>query len=91
MTGQQVANLYQLLEGFSGVLNEKIHIQELAGVSGAEYINMYKLHLGDRMDSSILPDSQSSKLPQAPKRIILRGTKISSYPRSLGSIKFLST
>ena len=49
---------------------------------------MYRLHLGDRMDSSILPDFQSSQLSWAPKRSILRGTKISSYRRSLGYIKF---
>ena len=73
------------------MLDEKIYVQELAGISGEDYINMYRLHLGDRMDASILPDSPSSKLPQAPKRIILRGTKISSYRRCLGSIKFSST
>ena len=78
LTGQQVANLCQLLEGFSGMLNKKINIEEVAQISGEDYINMYKLHLGDRMDSSILTDFQSKKLPQAPKRIILRGTKISS-------------
>ena len=51
--GQQVANLCQLLEGFSRVLNEKKNnIQELAGISGAEYINMYKLY---RVTEWILP------------------------------------
>ena len=91
ISGEQVANLCFLLESFSEMLTEKINVQELAEISGEDYINMYRLHLGDRMDSSILPDFQSKKLPQAPKRIILRGTKISSYRRSLGSIKFSST
>ena len=67
MTSQQVANLCFLLESFSGMLTEKINVQDLAEISRENYINMYRLHLGDRMDSSILPDSQSSKLPQAPK------------------------
>ena len=91
MTGQQVSNLCQLLESFSWMLDKKVHIQELAGISGEDYINMYRLHLGDRMDASILPDSLPGKLPQAPKSIILRGTKISSYWRRFGSIKFSST
>ena len=63
-----MSNLCQLLESFSWMLDEKAHIQELAGISGEDYINMYRLYLGDRMDASILPDSPSSELPQAPKR-----------------------
>ena len=91
MPDKQVANLCFLLENFSELLTEKINVQELAEISGEDYISMYRLHLGDRTDSSILLDFQSRKLPQAPKRIILRGTNISSYWRSLGSIKFFST
>ena len=89
MAGQQVSNLYHLLKSLFWMLDEKIHIQELAGISGEDYINMYKLHLGERMDASIFPDSPPKKLLQAPKRIVLRGTHISSYRRSLGSIKFV--
>ena len=73
------------------MLTEKINVQELAEISGEDYISMYRLHLGDRMDLSILPDFQSSKLSRAPKRTIWRDTKISSYRRSLGFIKFFST
>ena len=89
MPEEQVVNLYFLLEDFSKMLTEKINIQELAEISGGDYISMYRLHLGDRMDSSILPDFQSSQLSRAPKRT-LRTFKISSYRRSLGCIKFSS-
>ena len=85
-----MANLCFLLEDFSKMINEKVNIQELAEISGRDYIGMYRLHLGDRMDSSILPGFQSSQLSRAPKRT-LRTFKISSYRRSLGCIKFSST
>ena len=50
MPEEQVANLCFLLEDFSQMLTEKINIQELAKISGEDYISMYRIHLGDRMD-----------------------------------------
>ena len=49
-------NLCFLLENYSKLLTENINIQELAEISGEDYISMYRLHQGDIMDSSILPD-----------------------------------
>ena len=68
MNGYQVCNLCQLLDSFFWILDEKIHIQELAGISGDDYTAMYKLFLSDKMDTSIFPDSPPKKLPQAPRR-----------------------
>ena len=71
INGAQVSNLCQLLDSLSWFLNERIHIQELAGISGGDYTAMYKPYLSDKMDTSIFPDSPPIKLPQAPKRNII--------------------
>ena len=72
------------------MINKKVIVQELAKTSERDYIAMYRLHLGKRMDSSILSGFRSSQLSRAPKRS-LKFIKISSYRRSLGCIKFPST
>ena len=68
---------------------QKIHIQELAGISGEDYTAMYKLFLSDKMDVSIFPDSPPKKLPQAPRRRKWRNTSVSSYRSSLRSLRTL--
>ena len=78
MTKEQVANLCILLKDFSKMINEKVIIQELAKTSGKDYIGMYRLHLGKRMDSSILLGFRSSQLSRAPLRS-LKFIEISSY------------
>ena len=67
-----------MLDSLSQVVDEIIHIQELAGISGGDYAAMYKLLFSDKMDTSIFPDSLPNKLPQAPKRKRMRGIHISS-------------
>ena len=90
MTKDQVLNLCFLLEDFSKMINKLVIVQELAETSSKDYIGMYRLHLGKRMDSSILSGFRSSQLFRTPKRS-LKFIKISSYRRSLGCIKFPGT
>ena len=45
MNGDQVSALCQLLDSLFWVFEKKIHIQELAGISGEDYTAMYKLFL----------------------------------------------
>ena len=59
----------------------------MAGISGDDYIEMHKLYLGNKMDTSIFPDSLPNKLPQGPKRKLMRGIHISSYRSSLRFLK----
>ena len=82
-----MSNLCQLLDSLFWILDEKNHIQELAGISGEDYTAMYKLFLSDKMDTSIIPDSLPKKFPQAPRRSIWRNTSVSSYSRSLRSLR----
>ena len=64
----------------SSGLNERIHIQKLAGISGGVCTILCNPYLSDKMDTSIFPDSLPIKLPQAPTRNI-------SYRSSLRSLK----
>ena len=89
MNGNQVSNLCQLLDSLSWILDEKNHVQDLAGISGNDYTEMYKLFLGDKMDTSIFPDSPPIKLPQASKRRKWRNFSVSSYRSSLRSLRTL--
>ena len=78
-----MSNFCQLLNSLSWVVDERIHIQELAGLNEDDYTHMYRLHFQDKMDVSIFPDPPPSKLPQAPRRL----RYISSYRSSLRSLK----
>ena len=89
MNGGQVSNLCQLLDSLSWVMDERIHVQELARINEDDYTKMYRLHFQDEMDVSIFPDSPPSKLPQAPKRKKMRNISISSYRSSLRSLRTL--
>ena len=59
MNGAQVSNLCQLLDSLSWILDEKNHIQELAGISREEYTVMYKLYLGDPKSYLRLPKGKN--------------------------------
>ena len=87
LSGTQLSALCQLLDSLSWIIDEKIHIQELAGISGEDYTAMYKLFLSDKMDVSIFLDSPPKKLPQAPRRRKWRNTSVSSYRSSLRSLR----
>ena len=87
MNGALVSNLCQLLDSLSWVLDERIHIQELEGISEGDYTSMYKLYLSNKIDVSIFLDFSPTKLPQAPRRKRIRGIYISSYRSSLKSLK----
>ena len=68
LSGDQLSTLCQLLDSLCWIVDEKVHIQQLAGVSGVSYTIIYKFCLQDRINVSIVPDSPPRKLPQAPKR-----------------------
>ena len=62
------------MDSFSWVVDERVHIQELAGLNESDYLEVYREHFRGRMDISVF-DSPPSKLPLAPKRL----RYISSY------------
>ena len=78
LTGEKVSNICWLLDSLSWVVDERVHIQELAGLNEDDYTHIYRLHFQDKMDVSIFPDPPPSKLPQAPRRL----RYISSYRSS---------
>ena len=83
LNGQQVSNLCQLLDSLSWVVDERVHIQELAGLNEFDYTGIYREHFCHKMDVSIFSSPPPSKLPQAPRRL----RYISSYRSSLRSLK----
>ena len=40
LAGRQLSNLCQLLDSLSWLVDEKVHIQQMAGASGAGYVQM---------------------------------------------------
>ena len=83
LNANQVTHLCQLMDSFSWVVDERVHIQELAGLNESDYLEVYREHFRGRMDISVFDSPPPSKLPPAPKRL----RYISSYRRSLGSLK----
>ena len=83
LNGQKVSNLCWLLDSLSWVVDERVHIQELAGLNEDDYTHIYREHFQNKMDVSIFSDPPPSKLPQAPRRL----RYISSYRSSLRSLK----
>ena len=83
LSGNQVSHLCQLLDSLSWVVDERVHIQELAGLNEFDYLGIYREHFCHKMDISIFDSPPPSKLPPAPRRL----RYISSYRRSLGSLK----
>ena len=83
LNANQVTHLCQLMDSFSWVVDERVHIQELAGLNESDYLEVYKEYFRGRMDISVFDSPPPSKLPPAPKRL----RYISSYRRSLGSLK----
>ena len=53
MNGAQFSNLCQLLDSLSWVVDERIHVQELAGINEDDYSHLCRLHFQDKIDVSI--------------------------------------
>ena len=65
------------------MLDERVHIQERAGLNENDYTAVYREHFQNKMDISIFSNPSPRKLPQAPRRLHY----ISSYRSSLRSLK----
>ena len=59
----------QLLGSPSWLVDEKVHIQQMAGVSREGYVQMYKFALRKKMDVSIFLDSPKSGKSLAPSKL----------------------
>ena len=63
-------------------MDERVSVQREVGSHKSDYLAVYRSHFANKMDISVF-DSESKKLPPAPKRL-----RVSSYRCSLRSFRY---